>query len=195
MGRAWRRSPPRSALPSERIAPSGATADDLGLCILALRLHQAPTIAPTASTARAPSTAAGTFASPVLGMPSVGVSEGGVFSSGSVNIDRRRPLNERARAHGEAPCPQGGIGHHRALHDAGLPRRGEADGLLHRKRPPGEPLRGGRVLLDARHGCRRLRPPRAAPRRSASSGRRSRGPSPRASPPRVPATPAGRPSA
>ena len=36
MGRAWRRSPPRSALPSERIAPSRATADDLDLCILAL---------------------------------------------------------------------------------------------------------------------------------------------------------------
>lgn len=47
MGRAWRRSPPRSALPSERIAPSGATADDLGLCILALRLHQAPTFVVT----------------------------------------------------------------------------------------------------------------------------------------------------
>ncbi len=42
MGRAWRRSPPRNALPSERIAPSGATADDLDLCILALRLRQIP---------------------------------------------------------------------------------------------------------------------------------------------------------
>ena len=47
MGRAWRRSPPRSALPSERIAPSGATADDLGLCILTLRLYQAPTFVVT----------------------------------------------------------------------------------------------------------------------------------------------------
>ena len=31
----------------ERIAPSGATADDLDLCILALRLRQAPTFVVT----------------------------------------------------------------------------------------------------------------------------------------------------
>lgn len=59
----------------ERIAPSGATADDLDLCVLALRLRQAPTMALTASTARVPSTAAGTLAVLALKMPGVGVSE------------------------------------------------------------------------------------------------------------------------
>ena len=150
---------PQSASP-----PRGRLRTILIFASSRLRRSQAPTMALTASTARVPSTAAGTLAVLALKMPGVGVSEGGVFSSGSVNIDRRRPLNERARAHGEAPCPQGGIGHHRALHDAGLPRRGEADGLLHRKRPPGGPLCGGRVLLDARHGCRRLRPPKSRPK-------------------------------
>ena len=69
----------------------------------------------------------------------------------------RRLLDERARVHGAVPRLQGGLGHHRALDGARLPRRGAPDRLLHRKRPPGGPLSGGRVGLDARHERRRLR--------------------------------------